>query len=151
MNGFETHVVQDGPTLTFRFWSVDGPVRALTMAIVDLSSEQFLWTLSSARGTHLSPVDPVLQERARSMAEQLELEKLATSSPDRARAVAERVFGSEGNSVVETVRYGQVPDGFKQDHPRKGAPPLLRAGVKYAVCLWGTFNGSHPFEVREHR
>jgi hypothetical protein len=137
--------------LTFRFSSVDGPVRALTMAVVDLSNEQFVWTLSSARGTHLSPIDPALQQRARSMAEHLDVEKLATSTPDQLRAVAERVFGSEGNAVVEAVRYGQVPDGFKQDFPRKGAPQLLHAGVTYAVCLWGAFNGSHPFEVREHQ
>jgi hypothetical protein len=121
------------------------------MAVVDLSNHQFLWMLSSARGTHLSPVDPALQQRARSMAEQLDVENLATSMPERARVVAERVFGSEGNSVVGTVRYGQVPDGFKQDYPKSGAPPQLRAGVKYAVCLWGAFNGSHPFEIPEHQ
>jgi hypothetical protein len=141
MSEYSVDVAKDGPTLRFRFHSKDGPVRALTLAVVDVSNRQFLWLLNSvdSSGMMTLGMDPSLEERARAQADR--------SAKDEMRPFAIKMFGSVANKAVTSVVYGDVPDGFAQGLPKRGSPADLVPGVTYAICLWGAFDGSHAFMI----
>lgn len=143
MSEYSIEVVQEGPRISFLFSSESGPVRAVSIAVVDPSNKRFLWLLHSATSTDLfrTEMDPALEDQARAKAER-------TAGPDL-RLFAAKLFGSTANREVERLTYGEVPPGFVQGFPSATPPEALRPRVSYALCLWGAHDGVRSFEIQE--
>ena len=127
----------------FRFTSLPGPARILTLGVTEADIDEPAWEIMAAdwaaRPTYAGTAQIIVESQ----------EAMAPLEPgsDIGGEAWDLLASLGENREVSSVTYGEVPAGFQQTHPQHGPPPPLQPGARYKVAVMGACLGQAVFTV----